>query len=175
MPLSLRRQAVVEVLKDLLVVGVLYVLIRVLIGAAYVVPTGSMLPTIQLNDRLWGDKLWLRFHALRRGDIIIFDPPFPSDVPYVKRLIGLPGDQVEVREGKVWVNGVALSEPYIAAPPLYHWGPSEVPPGHYIVLGDNRNFSRDSHAWDSPFLPADRVEARAVFRFWPLNRIGRVW
>lgn len=169
--------------KELLVALVLALLIRAGVAEARMVPTPSMVPTVLPGDRLLAEKMLYRFTTPRRGDIIVFAPPFAPEQgrlasflgleeDYLKRVIGLPGETVEIRDGQVLVNGVALDEPYIKEAPTYEAPPVIVPAGHLFVLGDNRNQSYDSHAWGTVELSA--VRSRAIFRFWPLNRIGLV-
>lgn len=161
-------------LKDIALGVALWFLITTFVGEARQIPSGSMEPTIQIGDRVWTDKLFLRLSDLERGDIVVFDPPPPvvSDYPYIKRVIGLPGETVEVRGGKVYINGEPLEEPYIAEEPKYPYGPIPIPTGKYLVLGDNRNHSNDGHEWG--LLDRDRISARAVIRFWPFDRFGAI-
>lgn len=159
-----------EWVKTLLWAGVLFWVLRSQVVEARLIPSESMVPTLEVNDRLITDKLLYRFTGLKRGDIVVFTPPVPSTDPYIKRVIGLPGDKVAVRDGKVFVNGVALDEPYIAEKPAYRLPETAVPDGHLLVLGDNRNHSADSHVWG--LLARDKVMGRAVFRYWPFDRIG---
>lgn len=150
--------------------------IRSCVAEARYIPSGSMLPTLQINDRLVIEKISYHFNPPERGDIVVFWPPANALPPderkdaFIKRVIGLPGEEVEVTEGQVIVNGTALEEDYIQAPPDYIWGPETVPEGEYLVLGDNRNSSYDSHAWG--FVPKENIIGRAVVRFWPPNRVG---
>jgi signal peptidase I len=159
-------------LKEIILGILIFLLVTAFVGRMRSIPSESMEPTLLIGDRLWTDKITYYLREPRRGDIVIFDPPFGSDVPYVKRVIGLPGDEVEIKNGKVFINGQALDEPYIKEPPRYNWGPQKVPDGEYLVLGDNRNQSNDGHIWG--FLPAKDISARVVFRLWPLDRIGPV-
>ena len=127
--------------------------IRTFIAEARYIPSGSMLPTLQINDRLIIDKISYDFSNPKRGDIVVFNPTETLEQEnfheaFIKRVIGLPGDKVEVKGGKVYVNNTALTENYLEAPPDYQWGPVIVPPDSYLVLGDNRNDSYDSHYWD---------------------------
>lgn len=152
--------------------------IRQFVAEARVVPTGSMQPTVEINDRVFIEKLSYRFQDPERGDIIVFQAPqkaldaaqSKTKDAYLKRLIGLPGETIEVRDGKVYVDGTVLHEDYIKAPPAYTWGPHVVPEGEYLVLGDNRNGSSDGHVWG--FLPEETIIGKATARFWPPNRIG---
>ena len=151
--------------------------IRTFIAEARYIPSGSMLPTLQINDRLIIDKISYDFSNPKRGDIIVFNPTKTLEQEnyhdaFIKRVIGLPGDKVEVKAGKVYVNNTALTENYLEAPPDYQWGPVIVPANSYLVLGDNRNDSYDSHYWG--FVPRQKVIGKAMFRFWPLNRLGEI-
>ncbi len=152
--------------------------IRQFVAEARFIPSGSMKPTLQIDDRLVIEKISYRFNPPKRGDVIVFQAPQAAlDLvgstrkdAYIKRVIGLPGDTVEVKEGQVFIGGNALEEDYIQAPPAYTWGPETVPEGEYLVLGDNRNSSSDGHEWG--FLPRENIIGRAVVRFWPPQRIG---
>lgn len=161
-------------LRDIGVGVLLWLFLITFVGEARSVPTPSMVPTIMMGDRLWTDKLTLHWRPIRRGDIVVFTPPpeVKTDSPYVKRVIGLPGEKVEVKKGAVYINGQPLDEPYIKEKPLYVWGPQTVPADSYLVLGDNRNNSNDSHYWG--FLSRKAIISRGVFRFWPLNRFGAI-
>ncbi len=151
--------------------------IRQFVAEARYIPSGSMLPTLQINDRLLVDKVSYRFSNPRRGDIVVFDPTAALERQdfhdaFIKRIIGLPGDKVSVRGGRVFIDGKPLTEPYIADTPRYQYGPVTVPPGQYLVLGDNRNNSYDSHYWG--FVPRDKIIGKALVRFWPLPRLGEI-
>ncbi|MEE3715588.1 signal peptidase I [Tumidithrix elongata RA019] len=144
------------------------------VAEARYVKSGSMLPTLEIQDRLMVDKLSYHFRNPERGEIIFFNPPEVLEKQnfhemLVKRLIGLPGDKVEVKDGLVYVNDRPLVEKYIAEIPRYEFS-AVVPPNSYLVLGDNRNDSYDSHAWG--FVPRDRIVGRAAFRYYPFNRLG---
>jgi signal peptidase I len=146
--------------------------IRTFVAEARYIPSGSMLPTLEIQDRLVIEKISYRFNPPERGDIIVFWPPAELEQrdAFIKRVVGLPGDTVEIKEGTVFVNGEALAENYIEEEPNYIWGPEIVPEGSYLVLGDNRNSSYDGHSWG--FLPRENIIGRAVVRFWPPKRIG---
>ncbi len=110
------------------------------------------------------------FHAPQRGEIIVFKPPLTPDRDFIKRIIGIPGDTVQVKQGKVLVNGSEVQEPYIADNPVYEFGPTEVPPGSYFVLGDNRNRSSDSHLWG--VVPYNNIIGKAWVTLWPPKKWG---
>jgi signal peptidase I len=135
-----------------------------------------MEPTLEVNDRLVIEKISYHLNPPERGDIVVFWPPESLTPPgqrrdaFIKRVIGIPGDVVEVREGQVYVNGEIIEEGYIKEPPDYQWGPEQVPEDAYLVLGDNRNSSYDSHAWG--FVPAENIIGKAMVRFWPVDRLG---
>ena len=166
-----------EGLKTIGLSAVLAFGIRTFVAEARYIPSGSMLPTLQINDRLIVDKLGYHFKSPERGDVVVFSP---TDTlakqnfhdAFIKRVIGLPGDKVEVKGGRVFINDQALRENYIAEDPQYQYGPVTVPQDAYLVLGDNRNNSYDSHYWG--FVPRDRIIGRAVVRFWPMNRLGEI-
>jgi signal peptidase I len=153
--------------------------IRHFVAEARYIPSESMLPTLEVNDRLIVEKVSYHFNDPQRGDIVVFWPndrlkqenPSLKDA-FIKRVIGLPGDTIEVREGTVYVNGQPLEENYIAAEPDYQWGPETVPADSYLVLGDNRNNSYDSHFWG--YVPRENIIGRAVVRFWPPDRVGEL-
>ncbi len=164
----------VEGLKTIGLSIVLALGIRTFVAEARYIPSGSMLPTLEINDRLIIDKLGYKFQNPDRGDVVVFSPTDQLKTQYkdafIKRIIGLPGEKIEVRGGLVYVNDEPLPEKYIAEEPQYDWGPETVPQDSYLVLGDNRNNSYDSHYWG--FVPRDHIIGRAVIRFWPPNRLG---
>lgn len=132
------------------------------------VPTGSMKNTIMEGDRLIGLRLSYLFNDPKRLDVVIFKYPDDETQIYVKRVIGLPGDIVEIKLGKVYVNGTMLDEPYIREPMVSN---SEeitfcVPEGHYFMMGDNRNNSLDSRYWVNTYVAKDKIIARAVFKYY---------
>jgi signal peptidase I len=115
------------------------------------------------------DRVYL-FQPPQRGDIVVLWPPSSSDRPYIKRVIGLPGETVAIRNGVVTVNGVALDERYIKAPAAYVMNPRLVSPNEYFVLGDNRNNSSDSHLFGA--VPADHIVGKAWISYWPISQVG---
>ena len=150
---------------------------RAYVAEARYIPTGSMQPTLEINDRLIIDKVSYRFDSPSRGDIVVFAPPEILEQQdfhdaLIKRVIGLPGDQVEVNDGNVFVNGQVLSENYTMEAANYELKPVDVPQNQYLVLGDNRNNSSDSHVWG--FVPEEKIIGRAIIRYWPPNRVGPI-
>jgi signal peptidase I len=138
-----------------------------------------MLPTLEVGDRLVVEKVSYYFRPPATGEIVVFDPPqqlqiqgYAKDQAFIKRVIGTPGQTVQVQDGKVYINGRSLKEDYIAEPPAYQMEPVQVPEDQLFVMGDNRNNSNDSHVWG--FLPKQNVIGHACYRFWPFSRIGRV-
>jgi len=134
--------------------------------ATYFIPSGSMLNTLQLGEQFVAEKFSYRVlqEDPRRGDIVVFRHPVDHRT-WVKRVIGLPGDEVEVRDFTVYINGEPLKEDYIRQKPWRDYGPVTVPAHEFFVMGDNRNNSVDSRSWG--FLPREDVLGRAVFVYWP--------
>jgi signal peptidase I len=140
------------------------------------VPTGSMLDTIQLNDRIIGSRLSYLNSSPERGDIVIF--PFPDDESriYIKRVLGLPGETIEVKSGRVYINGsdTPLEEPYLKEEYLVgsrDFGPYTIPEGCYFMLGDHRNNSADSRVWNNTCVQEDKIMGKALFIYYPFNDI----
>ena len=131
------------------------------------VPTGSMEHTIEVDDCIMGFRLAYLFSEPERGDIVIFPWPDDPEITYVKRIIGLPGETVEIKNGSVFINGVALKEGYLKEEMLGKFGPYEVPEGSYFMLGDNRNTSADSRRWENTYLKREDIEAKVIFRYSP--------
>lgn len=168
-----------ESLQILVMALVLALLIRIFVAEPRYIPSDSMLPTLQVGDRLIVEKVSYHFRPPAMGDIVVFEPPQPlktqlklQNQVFIKRVIGEPGQLLSVQNGTVYINQKPLEENYIAEPPNYRWGPQQVPEHQLFVMGDNRNNSNDSHIWN--FLPQQNVIGRAFFRFWPLSRIGLV-
>lgn len=131
------------------------------------VPSSSMESTIMTGDRIIGFRLSYAFSDPARGDIVIFKYPDDESVLFIKRVIGMPGDTVEVKGGNVYVNGMILDEPYLTVRTEGEFGPYEVPADHYFMMGDNRNNSADSRYWANTYLAKDKIVGRAIFRYYP--------
>lgn len=165
------RAAGRELIETVLLTLIVFMLIRSVVRN-YKVEGFSMEPTLDNGQYLLVNKGAYWFGQPDLGDIIILRYPLDPNTYYVKRIIGRPGDTVEVRDGKVFVNGRPLAESYIMAAPDYLYQKQIVPPDDYFVLGDNRNNSSDSHAWG--MLPASDVVGKAVLSYWPPKRWGLV-
>lgn len=156
---------VVDTVETILLAVILFLVINAL-SARVRVENISMKPTLQPGEFLLVNRVAYKIGEPEIGDIIVFHAPGASDLDYIKRVIGLPGDKVRISEGTVYVNDQPLYEPYIADPPRYT-GEWEVPSGQLFVLGDNRNNSSDSHMWG--FVPYEDIVGRALFIYWPLQ------
>lgn len=137
------------------------------------VPTGSMEDTIIPGDRLYVNEIF-DVDKAQRGDILVFKSEELDDKRLVKRLIGLPGDTVEIKEnGDVFINGEKINEPY-AVESIGEAKTFEVPKDSYFFLGDNRPISYDARYWKNPYIHKDKIIGNVLFRFFPFNRIGKV-
>ncbi len=129
----------------------------------------SMIPTFDSGEFIIVSKLSYKFGEPELGDVVVFHLPRDPDQDYIKRVIGLPGDEVIIQDGVIFVNGQELSEAYVNASPTYS-GRWEVPEDALFVLGDNRNNSSDSHSWGP--VPMEYIVGKAVFVYWPITSMG---
>ncbi|MFM9104960.1 MAG: signal peptidase I [Cyanobium sp.] len=167
-------------LRSLLLWGLVALALRWAVIEPRWIPSGSMLPTLQLEDRVLVEKLRVRLHRpLPTGTVVVFHPPpqlqaagYGAETALIKRLVGLPGDRIAVREGQLWRNGQVVQPDWKAEPMDYDLPELIVPPGELLVLGDNRNASLDSHLWGT--LPENELIGTAVLRYWPLDRFGPI-
>jgi signal peptidase I len=168
----------------------LALIIRSSVVSAYWIPTGSMEDTLKIGDYFFATKFQYGFRMpftdkvlfpvfdFERGDVIVFDPPFPCANEYVKRVIGLPGDRLQIVDKKVWINGRRLNEPYIhftdrfilpgGMEPRDNYGPVIVPAGKLFVMGDNRDNSYDSRYWG--YVDQSQVKGKAQVRLWSIDK-----
>ncbi|PZD75282.1 Signal peptidase IB [Acaryochloris thomasi RCC1774] len=167
--------------------------IRTFVAEARYIPSGSMEPTLQINDRLIIDKVSYDFRKPVRGDIVVFNPTQALkdqgfDDAFIKRIVGVAGDKIEIQDGTVLLNGQPLKELYVAngddtlvdtcgggpsgSAPAFLQNPQTIPENSYLVLGDNRHNSYDGRCWG--VVADDELVGRAVFRFWPLHRLGTI-
>ena len=165
---------------SILVALVLTLIIRTFVIQAFKIPSGSMRPTLMEGDKLFVNKYLYRFNSPQRGDIIVFKYPVDPKKDFIKRLVAFPGETVEIRDGKIYVNGKVLDDPASFGKFYYYnhdpyGGPSDkiqVPADSYYALGDNSANSTDSRFWG--FIPKKNLLGKAVFRWWPPKRIGTV-
>jgi len=151
----------------LIAVGVFF-LLRVTIQS-FVVVGSSMEPNLEDGQRLLVNKVVYDLREPQRGEVIVFQPPTGRSVDFIKRIIGLPGDTVEIKDGAVYINDSAIDEPYVKAAPSYTMAKEKIPEGEYFVLGDNRNNSNDSHSWGE--VPQQNIIGKAWVSIWPPGAI----
>lgn len=133
------------------------------------IPSSSMENTLEIGDRVFGFRLAYLFSKPKRGDVVMFDYPDNETRLYVKRIIGLPGETVDIIEGKIYINEseTPLEEDYLKEIPMGTYGTYEVPEGHYFMLGDNRNNSWDSRKWENKYVAEDKIRCKVWFRYKP--------
>ncbi len=179
-----KRNSIIRDLKNLLIWIAIALIIRWQVLEPRWIPSGSMLPTLQIQDKILVEKITPKITSKSniskfRNKIIVFNVPeqlikagYETDTALIKRVIGVPGDKVEVKEGKLYLNDIAQDN-YISDKNInYSIGPLIVPEQSFWVMGDNRNNSMDSHIWG--FLPYEKMIGRAILRYWPLNKLGPI-
>ena len=146
--------------------------VRPFVVEEFWIPSGSMIPTLEINDRVLVNKFIYRFTEPARGDIVVFESVDTPNTDLIKRVVALPGDRVAVRSGRLIVNGEPQKEPYTNKkfPDTSFFAPTTIPKNHVFVMGDNRANSSDSRVFGP--LPKKNIEGEAFLRFWPLGRIG---
>lgn len=167
-----------ETIETIVWAFVLAMIIRTFIVQAFWIPSGSMIPTLEVGDRVLVAKFWNWFFEPSRGSIYVFRYPVDRDRDFVKRVIAVPGDVVDIRDGVVFLNGEPLDEPYVENRDRFTLRPGRVhpqvpftvPEGQYLMLGDNRPNSQDGRFWG--FVPASDIHGPVFFRYWPLTRVG---
>ncbi|HSB72530.1 MAG TPA: signal peptidase I [Candidatus Methylomirabilis sp.] len=171
-----RSKSVFREYAEALIIAVLLALvIRTFVVQAFKIPSGSMLPTLQIGDHILVNKFLYYFSPIKRGDIIVFKFPQDESRDFIKRVIGLPGETLETKGRQVLINGTPLSEPYavFADGPLSrglereHVGPLVIPPDHLFVMGDNRDRSMDSRVWG--LLDVHKVKGRAFIVYFSIR------
>ncbi len=166
-----RGGGVLEFLVILLIsFALVFGFVRPFIVEAFYIPSESMVPTLQVGDRVLVNKFIYRFTDPKRGDIVVFKSVEGGSEDLIKRVVGVPGDEISVRRGKLFVNGEPQREPYVNKkwPDRSFFAPTTVPKGHVFVMGDNRANSRDSRFFGP--VPEEKIEGEAFLRFWPPNR-----
>ncbi len=146
--------------------------VRPFVVEAFRIPSESMVPTLEIGDRLFVNKFIYRFTDPERGDIVVFKSVEGGEEDLIKRVVAVPGDTVEVRDGVLYVNGQPQPDPYVSRefPDRSYYGPKTVPEGHVFAMGDNRANSRDSRFFGP--VPYENIQGEAFLLFWPLDRIG---
>ena len=179
-----KRNSIKRDFKNLLIWIAIALIIRWQVLEPRWIPSGSMLPTLQIQDKILVEKVTPKITSKSnlskfRNNIIVFNVPeqlikagYATDTALIKRVIGVPGDKVEVKEGNLYLNDVAQDNYIYDKNINYSIGPLIVPEQSFWVMGDNRNNSMDSHIWG--FLPYEKIIGRAILRYWPLNKIGPI-
>jgi signal peptidase I len=146
--------------------------VRPFVVEAFYIPSESMVPTLEVGDRVLANKFIYRFTEPERGDIVVFKSVEGGEDDLIKRVVGIPGDKISVKNGTLLVNGKPQKEPYVNKrfPDRSFAAPTKVPPNHVFVMGDNRANSRDSRFFGP--VPEKNIEGEAFIRFWPPNRLG---
>ena len=179
-----KRNSIIKDLKNLFIWLVIALIIRWQVIEPRWIPSGSMLPTLQIQDKILVEKITPKITSKSnlsklKNKIIVFNVPenlieagYESDIALIKRVIGIPGDKIEVKDGNLYLNDIAQNNNISDKKINYSTGPFVVPENSLWVMGDNRNNSMDSHIWG--FLPYEKVIGKAIFRYWPLNNIGPI-
>jgi signal peptidase I len=167
-------RAVWEFLHDLSVAVLFCFFLIAFVAQAFRVQGTSMEPLLRDGERIVVNKFIYRFQPIERGDVVVFWYPRDPSVSFIKRVVGLPGDLVEIQAGRLLVNGMPAREDYLPAifRDVDSLPPTEVRKGYYFVLGDHRRSSNDSRSWGE--VPEKYIYGRAVFRFWPFDRVGPI-
>jgi signal peptidase I len=166
-PLALLQEA----LQTLLLALVVFALVR-LVVQNYRIQGPCMQPSLLEGQFLIVNRLAYRTGHIQRGDIIVFEHPTAPQRDLIKRVIGLPGEQLQIVRGQVWINGEPIEEPYVRAPGVYSQAAITIPADHVFVMGDNRDNSNDSRRWGP--VPTQNIVGQAVFCYWPPSRWGPV-
>jgi len=165
---------IISLLGTMAVAAVVVFLLKEFIIINAYIPSGSMENTIMTKDRVIGNRLAYLVREPARGDIVIFNYPDDERQLFVKRIIGLPGETVTIEDAKVYVDGILLEENYLKEEWTLDNGPYtfEIPEGSYLVLGDNRNNSKDARYWENTYVTEEHILGEAGFRYWPFDSIG---
>jgi signal peptidase I len=169
-PKSRTGSALRELAETILFTLLIYLLVRTFVLENYRVQGVSMMPTLESGQYLVVDKLSYRLHEPQRGDIVVLHDPHRSDRKLIKRIVGLPGEILELKNSQLYINGQPFDEAYVGVTIRYTQVPLPIPEGHYYVLGDNRNNSSDSHSWGA--LAGKDVVGKAWLSYWPPSLWG---
>ena len=171
-PKTRKRSALRELVETILFTLLIYFLVRFFLFENYKVIGSSMVPTLEDEQFLVVNKLGYRLGEPQRGDIVVFEDPHNPSRKLIKRVIGLPGEVIEIQRGEVYIGGQQLAEPYINGPGRYSEPATTIPAGQYYVLGDNRSNSSDSHSWGT--LSRESIVGKAWLSYWPPHLWGLV-
>lgn len=168
---------VFDFLQTIVLAAAMFVIIYLFVGQPHIVKGSSMEPSFLNSDYILTEKLSYKFGSPQRGDVIVFEAPNRPNADYIKRVVGLPGETIMVKEGKVYIDGEPLTEPYepnTTEPAQYMKEGKEVivPEDTYIVMGDNRPHSSDSREFGP--VSIESIIGRAIIRYWPFGRIDRI-
>jgi len=179
-----KRNSIIKDLKNLLIWISIALIIRWQVIEPRWIPSGSMLPTLQIQDKILVEKVTPKITSKSnlykfKNKIVVFNVPeklinagYEPDTALIKRVIGIPGDKIEVRDSNLYLNDIAQDNFFFDKNINYSIGPFIVPEDSLWVMGDNRNNSMDSHIWG--FLPYEKIIGKAIFRYWPFNKIGPI-
>ena len=189
-----RKSTVREYFESICIAVILALFVRTFVVQAFKIPTGSMENNLLIGDHLLVNKFLfaptlssieeklLPIEPINRGDIVVFKFPDDPERDFVKRVIGLPGETVEMRNKKVYINGTAIDEPYVhfmyppgEQPKQVNYGPVVVPADSYFMMGDNRDNSEDSRFWNNSFMPRSYVKGKALFVYFSFGAGGVRW
>jgi signal peptidase I len=164
------KSAIREIFESVAIAILLAILIRMFVFQPFYIPSESMVPSLQVGDRIIVSKLNYHFSEPQRGDVMVFKFPLDPSRDFVKRTIGIGGESLAIRDSNLYINGRQVQEDYLPAGLTFaDFGPEPVPVGSYFMMGDNRNNSDDSRVWGA--LPEENIIGKAVLIYWPLNRI----
>jgi len=176
---SQTKSIIREYVESIVIAVILALFVRAFVIQAFKIPTGSMKPTLNENDRIFVNKYIYRFKNPQRGDIVVFKYPEDPKKDFIKRLIATEGETVEIKDGNIIINGNVVKDTLISKIYYYNRGDYAnsgdkiiVPKDSYYMLGDNSNSSRDSRYWG--FVPKKYIVGKAVFRYWPPKAIGKI-
>lgn len=164
---SKKKSTIKEWIIDIAIVACIALFVWNFVGYGVWITSGSMIPTLEVKDRLIVTRVH-DFKSLKEGDIVLFKNDEFKDEILIKRLIGLPGDKIEIKNGIVFRNGEQLKEDYVKDNLIYN-RTFEVPPSNYFFLGDNRTHSNDSRFWENPYVDESKIEGKARIKYYPIK------
>lgn len=171
--------AIIEALQPIVMAFAIFMMVYLFLFQPHKVDGSSMFPNFHDKEFILTDKIGYRSSDPKRGDVIVFHAPPPFDSDFIKRVIGLPGETIEISDGSVFIDGVKLEENYLPEGYstknrsfLQEGVPFPIPAGYYIVLGDNRDYSSDSREWGP--ISKKAIVGKAWIRYWPLNKLGAI-